>query len=133
MMSQTMTLTQDDDASVVLMERRLSRKISGGFLAPVLGRTDVFVSFRGSFLVTKRYKSTSMMWSKASTHPAQAHVIAALLQVQTLQQLLDGLQKHTDICFFTYKSNRRRARLKAEIVRVKGLACVPKIFLEACC
>lgn len=47
MMSQTMTLTQDDDASVVLMERRLSRKISGCFLAPVLGRTDVYVSFPG--------------------------------------------------------------------------------------
>lgn len=40
-----------------------------------------------------------MMWSTAGTHPTQAHVIAALLQVQTLQQLLYGLQKHTNIYF----------------------------------
>lgn len=40
-----------------------------------------------------------MMWSRASTHPAQAHVIAALLQVQTLQQLLYSLQ-NTWKCIF---------------------------------
>lgn len=73
------------------------------------------------------------MWSTAGTHSAQAHVIAALLQVQTLQQLLDGLQKRTDVYLsaFSYKSNRRQSKLKAEILRVKGLACFLKIFPEA--
>lgn len=45
-----------------------------------------------------------MMWSRAIvTHPAQAHVIAALLQVQTLQQLLYGLQNIQTFRFYSLR------------------------------
>lgn len=46
-----------------------------------------------------------------STHPAQAHVIAAFLQVQTLQQLLYSLQKaHTRL--FLFKCGHLQVKLE---------------------